>query len=244
MKTPQTFVIGDIHGGLKALQQLIIKLKLAPKDHLIFLGDYVDGWSESANVIDFLMELRKIQPCTFIKGNHDALCLEWLTTGVKKEEWLRHGGLATVESYRGYSQAEIDKHISFIEQSKNYYITPDNRLFLHAGFTHLHGPEREYFKDMCFWDRSLWEMALALNPNLSKKDPFYPNRLLIFDEIFIGHTPVTRLGKTTPVNAVCIWNVDTGAAFKGPLTALNINTKEYIQSDPVYAFYPDERGRN
>lgn len=40
--------IGDIHGGLKALEQLIDKINVQNEDQLIFLGDYVDGWPESA----------------------------------------------------------------------------------------------------------------------------------------------------------------------------------------------------
>ena len=97
---------------------------------------------------------------------------------------------------------------------------------------------------MLYWDRSLWEMALAIDPNLSKESVLYPKRLLLFKEIYVGHTPVTRIGKTVPVNAACVWNVDTGAAFKGPLTAMNIDTKEIVQSDPVWSLYPDEPGRN
>ena len=97
---------------------------------------------------------------------------------------------------------------------------------------------------MLYWDRSLWEMALAIDPNLSKESVLYPKRLLLFKEIYVGHTPVTRIGKTVPVNAACVWNVDTGAAFKGPLTAMNIDTKEIVQSDPVWLLYTGEKGRN
>ena len=70
------------------------------------------------------------------------------------------------------------------------------------------------------------------------------NRQAIFDEIFIGHTPVTRIGESLPVNKASIWNIDTGAAFKGSISALDINTKEVWQSDPVYTLYPNEDGRN
>jgi len=38
--------------------------------------------------------------------------------------------------------------------------------------------------------------------------------------------------------------LDTGAAFKGKLTALCIETKEIFQSDTVADLYPDEFGRN
>lgn len=239
-----TYVIGDIHGGKKALEQLIKKLHLSPKDHLIFLGDYCDGWSESAETLLFLMTLRKTQSCTFIKGNHDALTLEWLVTGKRKEDWLKHGGLATVQSFSKLADYEIAEIKTFLGSLKTYVIDDKNRLFLHAGFTHLQGPQREYFEEMCYWDRTLWEAALAVEGNVLEDDIHYPSRLKIFKEIYIGHTPTVRINKTTPVNAACVWNVDTGAAFYGPLTALNIDTKEYIQTDPVYTFYSDERGRN
>ena len=34
--------IGDIHGGLKALLQLLNKMEVKDQDFLIFMGDYVD----------------------------------------------------------------------------------------------------------------------------------------------------------------------------------------------------------
>ena len=69
----RTLVIGDIHGGLRALKQLLETLDLQASDQLIFLGDYVDGWSEAAQVIDFLINLQDQYSCVFIKGNHDII---------------------------------------------------------------------------------------------------------------------------------------------------------------------------
>ena len=56
----RTFVIGDIHGGFKALQQILERANIQANDHLIFLGDYVDGWSQSFEVIQHLLDLEKI----------------------------------------------------------------------------------------------------------------------------------------------------------------------------------------
>ena len=64
--------IGDIHGGLKALIQVLNKVEVKDGDTLIFVGDYVDGWSEAAQVVQFLMELSEKINCIFIKGNHDV----------------------------------------------------------------------------------------------------------------------------------------------------------------------------
>jgi len=239
-----TFVIGDIHGGLKALKQVLEKAKITTQDELIFLGDYVDGWSESPQVLDFLMALQKTHRCIFIRGNHDNLLLEWLTGSNENLLWHQHGGLATIEAYKTVSDETKKIHIAFLKSLDNFYLDPENRLFVHAGFTNLNGVEYEYFPKMFYWERTLWETALALDKNIKRDDPLFPKRFTLYKEIYIGHTPVTRIGKTVPVQMDCVWNVDTGAAFKGPLTIMNIETKEFWQSDPLPELYPAEKGRN
>ncbi|MBF02649.1 MAG: serine/threonine protein phosphatase [Flavobacterium sp.] len=238
------FVIGDIHGGLKGLQQVLNRCHLQKEDKIIFLGDYVDGWSESDKVIDYLITLNNNQNCVFLKGNHDDLFLNYLKTKQFNNEWFHHGGESTIEAYHKINPETIQKHILFLETLQDYYIDEDDRLFIHAGFTNLKGVEFEYFKPLFYWDRTLWECALALNPNLNRDSVYYPNRLKLYHEIYIGHTPVTRIGMTIPHNVANIWNLDTGAAFKGPLTVLDIDSKEYWQSDPLHMLYPNERGRN
>ena len=241
----RTLSIGDIHGGLKALKQLLHdKVKVTTEDTIIFLGDYVDGWSDSANVVSYLIELAKDFDCIFIRGNHDDLTHQYLKSGAMTDRWVIHGGQSSIDGYAKLSSKEIQQHLIFFSAMQNYYIDDQNRLFVHAGFTNLHGPENEYYDTGFYWDRTLWEMAISLDPNIEKTSEFYPKRLQIFDEIFIGHTPVTRIGESLPVNKASIWNIDTGAAFKGSISALDINTKEVWQSDPVYTLYPNEDGRN
>ncbi len=242
--TMRTFAIGDIHGGLKALKQVLERAEVTKNDRLIFLGDYVDGWSDSANVISYLINLSQDHDCIFIKGNHDDLVAYWLRTRKKYDQWLEHGGRSTLKAYEDFTETEIKEHLHFLENTKNYYINEENRLFLHAGFANIHGPAQEYEDYVFYWDRTLWEMALALDKNLEEDDIFYPKRLKLFKEIFIGHTPTTRINKENPVNAANVWNVDTGAAFKGKLSMINVESKKVYQSEPVYQLYPDEKGRN
>lgn len=239
-----TFVIGDIHGGLKALKQVLERAKITRNDTLIFLGDFVDGWSESPQVLDFLMALELTHSCIFIKGNHDDLLLNYLKTNTYNEEWFKHGGKSTVEAYQNCDEMTLKNHIAFLERLKPYHLDDANRLFIHAGFTNLKGVAFEFFKPLFYWDRTLWEMALALDGNIPVESDLYPSRLKLYKEIFIGHTPTTKINQKIPVQKACIWNVDTGAAFMGSLTLLNINTKEFFQSDPLPELYPNETGRN
>ncbi|MFL9844088.1 metallophosphoesterase family protein [Flavobacterium rhizosphaerae] len=240
----RTFVIGDIHGSYRALPQIIERAGVAIGDRLVFLGDYVDGWSESVPVINYLIKLKATHNCVFIRGNHDDLVMEWLKTGEYTEEWFNHGGRSTMEAYNTLDDATKQVHILFLESLEDYFLDENNRLFVHAGFTNMNGVTHEYFSKLFYWDRTLWETALALDTNIKKDSPFYPKRFTHYKEVYIGHTPVSRLSETTPVNKANIWNLDTGAAYKGPLTIMNADTKEYWQSDPVHTLYPEEGGRN
>ncbi|PHX62438.1 MAG: serine/threonine protein phosphatase [Flavobacteriales bacterium] len=243
----RTLVIGDIHGGLKALIQVLQKAAIQPNDILVFLGDYVDGWSESPAVLDFLIALSEQQNCIFIKGNHDELLLDWLENrheNINEKVWFKHGGKATVDAYITISDDTKQQHISFLKSLQNYYLDAENRLFIHAGFTNMNGVLQEFFPKLFYWDRTLWELALCLDENMDKNSPLYPKRLKIYSEIFIGHTPVSKTKIVVPLCKNSVWNLDTGAGFSGVLTIMDITTKAFWQSDGLPELYPNETGRN
>ena len=243
-KMNRTLVIGDIHGGLRALHQIMDRAKVRTDDTLIFLGDYVDGWSQSPQVLDFLIDISKKQECIFIRGNHDQLLLQWLDESKDNLQWYQHGGESTVLAYAKVDIETKQKHISFLKKLQNYYLDEQNRLFIHAGFTNLNGIEYEYFPRLFYWDRTLWETALALDTSIPRDSFLYPKRLKLYKEIYIGHTPVTKIEQTVPIQKACIWNVDTGAGFNGPLTILDIDSKAFWQSEPLKDLYFNEKGRN
>jgi serine/threonine protein phosphatase 1 len=240
----RTLVIGDIHGGLRALKQVFQKAAVTTGDKLVFLGDYVDGWSESAAVVDYLMDLEAKQPCVFIKGNHDEWCEAWLRSGASSNVWLFNGGEETVESYAATNAATRREHLSFFEKMPYYSIDEQNRLFIHAGFTSMHGPQKEFHSSNFGWDRTLWEMAITMDKSIKRDSILFPRRLKLFHEIYIGHTPTLNYDVGIPMQGCNVWNIDTGAAFTGKLSIMDIDTKQFWQSDPVYQLYPGESGRN
>ncbi|MBL0736471.1 serine/threonine protein phosphatase [Flavobacterium sp. GN10] len=240
----RTLVFGDIHGALNALFQLLDRIDVSENDRLIFLGDYVDGWSESAQVIDFLIELSQKHECIFIKGNHDAWCQDWLMNDVVNDIWFLHGGKSTIESYQNFGLSEKNKHQEFFNQMKDYFVDENNNLFIHAGFSSMHGPEKEHYQTNFSWDRTLWEMALTMDKRIKKDSILYPKRLLLFNEIYIGHTPTFHYDVEIPMQGCNVWNIDTGAGFYGKLSCIDVESKEFWQSDVVQTLYPNEKGRN
>lgn len=241
---PRKIVIGDIHGALAALWQLLGRIELQKNDLLIFLGDYVDGWSQSSGLIEFLISLGKTQSCLFIKGNHDAWCERWLQGKWPELDWLYHGGITTIESYERCSPQQKMKHLSFFGRMKYYHIDEGNRLFIHAGFTSPKGPGMEKDERTLYWDRTLLDMALRAEKKTKKKPIVYPKKLQLFSEIYIGHTPTLNYDTQVPMQVCNIWDLDTGAGFTGRLSGMDIETKTVWQSDPVQTLYPGETGRN
>ncbi|RYD98957.1 MAG: serine/threonine protein phosphatase [Sphingobacteriales bacterium] len=238
------WVIGDLHGGLRGLEQLLERAPLNEADELIFLGDYVDGWSDSAELVGRLLTLEQKYACIFIKGNHDLFCYNWLAQGEEDEVWLRHGGSGTIYSYAPISPVVRREHAAFFARLINYYEDESNNLFIHAGFSTDRGPEGEFIGKRPNWDRTLWQTAMTMHERVMVNERLMPKRLKLYQEIFIGHTPTLFFGKDTPMNACNVWNLDTGAAYTGKATIMNVATKQFYQSDPLIQLYPDEKGRN
>lgn len=248
------YVIGDIHGNYKALIQCLNRSGFnKEKDILVQVGDVVDGWSESYKCVDELLSIKNL---VAIKGNHDQWFLEWIIESIHPMSW-KAGGNGTLKSYcetldhnfqntyAGYITDLLPEdlpieHINFFKNQLLYYKDENNNFFVHGGFNRFYTikDNNNYFPEEFYWNRNLWRQALSTSKNNKLK--FVEE----FNNIFIGHTTTMCWKKDIPINKDIIWNLDTGAGFKGKLTIMNIDTKEYFQSDEVSTLYPNEKGRN
>jgi serine/threonine protein phosphatase 1 len=241
------FVVGDIHGAHRALVQVLKKsLFRYDIDQLICIGDVADGWSEVPQCFD---ELLAIDDMIYILGNHDEWLYQWFRFDLNPHIWLSQGGIESVKAYMDY-KGKKERHEKLLENAHHYYVVEDveagvewKKLFVHGGYD-WHRPVEESDLEVLIWDRHLWETALYwenINPLI-----FDPNRNRVreFDEVFIGHTTTSRVDPDLkPVHASNVWNVDQGAGWEGKLTLMDIDTKEYWQSDIVSELYPESKGR-
>lgn len=259
----KTYIIGDIHGGLLALQQVLARAPIdLTKDRIIFLGDYVDGWSHSAEVIDYLIDLQETftQELIFLKGNHDVWCSDYLHKGRIDKIWEQNGGKTTIESYIKTGYLVDNDHRLFFRNLRDYYIDEENNAFVHGGFVSRKGLGHDPYTSNYYWDRDMWSLAL-LAQGRTKEDIPSIYRFFQHNEVFIGHTATTNWkckihypeaddinqiqnGEiTVPMNRCNVWNLDTGAGWNGKLTIMDIHSKEYWQSDRLTELYKDEKGR-
>lgn len=219
----KTWVLGDVHGQYNALKQVLSRSGFKhDTDKLIFLGDVVDRGKQP---FECIAELLRIRHKVLIRGNHDANFGHYIDTGIDDFEG-QNGAAYTIKKWLETNEATKAAVRQFFSLQVNYFVDEVKRCFIHGGFfpnllLQEHSPNEFY------WNRVLWYEALKRHPKPieCKED---------FTEIFIGHTPTIKTGSLEPMFRAGIWNLDTGAGFDGgKLTLMNLETKEYVQSDPV-----------
>lgn len=224
----RTLVMGDLHGAYRALLQVLERAKFDPAaDRLIFLGDVADGWPETRQCIDALLAIPNL---VHLIGNHDEWFQQWAENHVAEPAWVAQGGRATILSY-GSPNLVPTAHRAYLKAAKLWHQEED-RIFVHGGW-----PPQNHAHPMAYdhptWNRSLWRDALKRGEG----------QLSAFREVYIGHTSTTRAGYEAPVRKCEVWNLDTGAGWEGRLSVMDVDTKEFWQSDPVADLYPGVPGR-
>lgn len=69
----RTIYIGDVHGCLDQLDELLRQVEPGPRDRLVFLGDLMDKGPDPVGVVRRVRELGA--PC--VMGNHDEKHVRW-----------------------------------------------------------------------------------------------------------------------------------------------------------------------
>jgi hypothetical protein len=114
----RTLVVGDLHGKVGQLKQLIDLALTSHKDleRVIFLGDYCDhrivapGKTSTKELITYLVELEQskvFKETHFLRGNHDVWFSQWMCSIMRgidipktiKTNWMLMGGRETLLSY-------------------------------------------------------------------------------------------------------------------------------------------------
>ncbi|MBI3911107.1 MAG: serine/threonine protein phosphatase [Armatimonadetes bacterium] len=233
----RTFVIGDIHGAARALRQLLpqLRARAAVGDTLVFIGDYIDRGPDSRGVVDLVMKAPTHWPgpVVCLKGNHEALLLAALAGDPSATEiWRENGGLQTLTSYgakpfeRRWQRRFPPEHLEFLRGLRLWY-EDEHAYYVHAGFRPEIPPEQTPEDDL-LWIRG--EFILS---------PYNWGKPVVF-----GHTPQFEdSGGPFPDLSQMRWRplvrpekigVDTGCAYGGPLTALVLPEREFVEVVPAW----------
>jgi serine/threonine protein phosphatase 1 len=146
-----TIAIGDIHGHLSALEDLLgtVLPALSANDTLVFLGDYIDKGPQIRECVDRVIRLRKEAPCPVVTllGNHEQYMLRsWKDPTA--HSWIWIGGLETIESYSVQAAASIRTEI---EKAGPRFVTETVRLSYHDFFERLPAAHAAFFSELTMY---------------------------------------------------------------------------------------------
>ncbi|WP_380054966.1 metallophosphoesterase family protein [Falsihalocynthiibacter sp. SS001] len=93
-------LVGDIHGRFDLLVKLLKRIEEEPRAKLVFLGDYIDRGSQSAEVLELLHDLCRAHTALCLMGNHERMMLDFLDNPIENaHRWLKFGGMETLASF-------------------------------------------------------------------------------------------------------------------------------------------------
>lgn len=200
---PKVIVIGDVHGCIDELKDLLVAADYRPGDLLLFLGDLVAKGPDSVGVVRMARELGGIS----VRGNHEFEVLRWqqIISGGADQPLLRS------EHYQ-IAQGLAEEDVEWLRCSPWYIHSKElEALFVHAGFVSGVRLTRQNPRLMMNM-RSILPDGTAT----SKHHESYPWARLWSgpQTVYFGHDAERGMQKHA-----CATGLDTGCVYGGRLSA-------------------------
>lgn len=212
------YAIGDIHGRADLLADLHRVIRDDAAAHperdkaVVYVGDYVDRGLQSREVVELLLgEPLQGFEAIHLKGNHEAMMLDFLDDPAVGAGWLEIGGAATLYSYgvsldsgkpmperlleaqdrlRGKLPAG---HVDFLRGLRLQHVAGDY-LFVHAGVRPGVALERQSEDDLLWIRQDFLESSddhgkvVVHGHSITWKPEILPNRIGIDTGAFASGT--------------------------------------------------------
>ena len=235
-------VIGDVHGCLAELEQLLDKLGYAidrdgagrpvnashPARRAVFLGDLVDRGPDTPGVLRLVMGMVAAGTALCVAGNHEVK----LAKALRGRNVRRSHGLdASLEQLDREPEEFRAGTARFIDGLISHYVLDGGRLVVaHAGLIErYHGRASGRVREFCLYGQTTGETDEYGLPVRYPWAQEYRGRALVA----YGHTPVPEPEWLN--NTLCL---DTGCVFGGRLTALNYPERTLVSVPAARVYHP------
>lgn len=229
-------IIGDVHGCLTELQELIATLgyKTEPELHhpknrkLVFVGDLVDRGPNSVGVLKFVMDAVAKEKAICVPGNHDVKLMRALAG---KKVTTNHGLAETLAELEQETPEFRDEVKEFINALVSHALMDDGKLCVaHAGLREeMQGRGSGAVREFALYGETTGEIdEFGLPVRYEWAREYRGDAMVVF-----GHTPVPH-----PEWINNTIDIDTGCCFGGSLTALRYPERELV-SIKAHATYAE-----
>jgi predicted kinase/diadenosine tetraphosphatase ApaH/serine/threonine PP2A family protein phosphatase/8-oxo-dGTP pyrophosphatase MutT (NUDIX family) len=230
-------IVGDVHGCIDELRELIGKLGYVTSDEgvitppegrtLMFVGDLIDRGPSSVGVLRLVMDMVEAGTAICVPGNHDVKLLKHLQG---KRVGLTYGLQGTVDELEGESEEFRQRVMRFLDGLISHFVLDGGRLVVaHAGLKEeMHGRASGRVREFCLYGDTTGETDEFGLPVRYPWATDYRGRAMVV----YGHTPIPQ-----PEWLNGTINIDTGCAFGGRLSALRYPEREIVSvpARKVYA---------
>jgi diadenosine tetraphosphatase ApaH/serine/threonine PP2A family protein phosphatase len=190
----RTIIIGDVHGCLDELKDLLAEVSASAEDRLICAGDLIGKGPDPRGVLEWAMREKNLQ-C--IQGNHEIRLLSyWKRSAAPDKKPF------DLETFRRLGRG-FDRYMRFVE-GWPLYVEDKDFIVVHAGFDPRRGP---------LGRQSAWELV-NIRQIEGTATPWYElyhqRKLVVF-----GHW-----SRPEPLVRENTIGIDTGCVHGGFLSAL------------------------
>ena len=233
-------IIGDVHGCLDELVQLLERLGYTVTEgadglaarhpegrKAIFLGDLVDRGPNTPGVLRLVMNMIAAGQALCVPGNHDVKLMRKLKG---RDVRITHGLAESLAQLDREPPEFVSAVARFIDTLVSHYVFDDGHLVVaHAGLREeMQGRGSGKVRDFALFGETTGEtdeFGLPVRYNWAAD---YRGRAMVV----YGHTPVVE---PEWVNRTI--NVDTGCVFGGRLTALRYPEREMVSVPAARMYY-------
>ena len=209
-RSPRIFTIGDVHGCIEEMTNILKKIQFSPGDLVIFLGDLVAKGPASFATVRLAREIGALS----VRGNHENEVVRW-------NQVINAGAKSNFRSEHFLIANQLSKEDNDWLRSLPWYISSSELkvLCVHAGFVFGLRLSRQNPRLMTNMRSIMPDGSVS-----SRFHPEYPWARLWFgpQTVIFGHD--ARRGLQMYENAI---GLDTGCVYGGNLTALTLPERTF-----------------
>ncbi len=222
------YVLSDIHGNKEAFDTMLSLIDLKPEDHLYILGDVID---RGAHGIELLQQIRAMQNCTLLMGNHEYMMINALRNPENLEYkylWRNNRCIFTYDGFLSLSEEEQEDLLCYLEGLP----VQTEVIVNHRRYILVHAAPQELFdtENMKCYDLKEFMVWHRLT-----KDSRMPARM----NVIFGHTPTWKFHRAMHIfHGKKMLAIDCGCGFPkrgGQLGCIRMeDMTEYYSDDGIF----------
>lgn len=234
---PRHIFVGDVHGMLPELVELIERVNPGPEDQIIFVGDLVDKGPDSVGVVRFVRELSQTHKVVVVEGNHEDKHRRFRRNLTVRPE-VAAGQAERQPELASITNDLTEEDVAFLDSAVPFHRVPEHGvLVVHAGVPGDMVTFPESVEEVASMSgkarRAMEKTARVRHVNAetgkfvrlgdeTEADPFWAEvHDGRFGHVVFGHEPFMD----GPAQFPHATGVDTGAVFGGSLTALVVDAE-------------------